>query len=54
MNDKTWYCNFCGKHQDEVKQIVTGFDVCICNECVSVCVEIIETYEPPSDLLYPP
>ena len=35
-------CSFCGKTKNEVKKMIYGKDVCICNECVSVCQDIIE------------
>ncbi len=34
-------CSFCGKSQDEVYKIVAGPDVCICDECIKVCNDII-------------
>jgi len=34
-------CSFCGKTQDEVYKIVAGPGVCICDECIKVCNEII-------------
>ncbi len=34
-------CSFCGKSQDEVKKIVAGPGVYICNECVDLCKQII-------------
>ncbi|GAH17899.1 unnamed protein product, partial [marine sediment metagenome] len=34
-------CSFCGKSQDEVYKIVAGPDVCICDECIKVCSDII-------------
>lgn len=36
------HCSFCGKSQDEVKKIVAGPGVYICNECVDFCQQIIE------------
>lgn len=36
------HCSFCGKSQDEVKKIVAGHGVYICNECVALCQEIID------------
>lgn len=36
------HCSFCGKSQDEVKKIVAGPGVYICNECVTLCQEIID------------
>ena len=35
-------CSFCGKAQDEVKKLIAGPSVYICNECVDLCNEIIE------------
>lgn len=40
--DETVYCSFCGKSQDQVKKIIAGPDVYICNECVALCQQIIE------------
>lgn len=34
-------CSFCGKGKDEVKKIITGPKVCICDECVEVCNDIL-------------
>lgn len=38
----TIVCSFCGKTQDQVKQIVAGPGVYICNECVDLCKQIID------------
>lgn len=35
-------CSFCGKPQDKVKRLVAGPDVYICDECVELCMDIIE------------
>lgn len=35
-------CSFCGKSQDQVKKIVAGPGVFICNECIELCKEIID------------
>ncbi|MFT8458515.1 MAG: ATP-dependent Clp protease ATP-binding subunit ClpX [Liquorilactobacillus ghanensis] len=35
-------CSFCGKSQDQVKKIVAGPGVYICNECIELCKEIID------------
>ena len=35
-------CSFCQKSQKEVKKLIAGPTVYICNECVDLCVEIIE------------
>lgn len=38
----TLYCSFCGKSQHEVKKLIAGPTVFICNECVDLCVDIID------------
>ena len=35
-------CSFCGKHQDQVKKLIAGPGVYICDECVELCNDIIE------------
>jgi ATP-dependent Clp protease ATP-binding subunit ClpX len=42
----TLTCSFCGKHQRQVKKLIAGPDVYICNECVDRCVEIIARERP--------
>lgn len=34
-------CSFCGKDQDQVKKLVAGSGVYICNECIELCSEIV-------------
>lgn len=34
-------CSFCGKNQNEVKKLIAGPTVYICNECIDICIEII-------------
>ncbi len=41
-------CAFCGKRKDEVDKLVAGPGVCICDECVALCVAIIEKGRAPS------
>ncbi|WPG12302.1 ATP-dependent Clp protease ATP-binding subunit ClpX [Streptococcus agalactiae] len=41
-NDMNVYCSFCGKSQDEVKKIIAGNGVFICNECVALSQVIIK------------
>ena len=44
-NDKsknTLYCSFCGKSQHEVKKLIAGPTVFICDECVELCMDIIK------------
>jgi ATP-dependent Clp protease ATP-binding subunit ClpX len=38
---ETLYCSFCGKSQHEVKKLIAGPNVFICNECVELCTDII-------------
>ena len=40
-NDQ-FFCSFCGKNQKEVKKLIAGPSVYICNECIKLCGEIIE------------
>ncbi|MBC7088560.1 MAG: ATP-dependent Clp protease ATP-binding subunit ClpX [Tissierellales bacterium] len=42
IEDKQLRCSFCGKSQNEVKRLIAGPNVYICNECVELCQEIIE------------
>ena len=37
----TLYCSFCGKSQHEVKKLIAGPTVFICDECVELCNDII-------------
>lgn len=39
------FCSFCGKTQEEVKKLIAGPSVYICNECVRLCEEIIDDQE---------
>jgi len=41
-NEETLRCSFCGKSQKEVKKLIAGNEIYICDECVSLCNEIIE------------
>ena len=41
-DQKKLHCSFCGKSQDEVKKLIAGPSVYICNECVDLCNDIIE------------
>lgn len=43
-NDQ-FFCSFCGKNQKEVKKLIAGPSVYICNECIKLCGEIIEDEE---------
>ncbi len=35
-------CSFCGKTQDQVRKLVAGPGVYICDECIELCTEIVE------------
>jgi ATP-dependent Clp protease ATP-binding subunit ClpX len=39
--DKVLYCSFCGKSQNEVKKLIAGPSVFVCDECVDLCNDII-------------
>ena len=41
MAEEKLHCSFCGKSQDEVKKLVAGRGVYICNECIEVCINIV-------------
>lgn len=47
MSDKTeetkkeLHCSFCGRSQSEVKRLIAGPNVCICDECIELCANII-------------
>ena len=50
--DKKLFCSFCGKNQSEVKKLIAGPSVYICDECVSLCNDIIkeDLAESPKDV----
>ena len=58
--EKTLYCSFCGKSQTEVKKLIAGPSVFVCDECIDLCNEIIRDELPaktevaPSDALPTP
>lgn len=35
-------CSFCGKPQEQVNRMIAGPGVCICNECIELCVSVLE------------
>src|SRR5208283_4363837 len=54
LNTSPLKCSFCGKGQDEVKKLIAGPSVFICNECVDLCNEIIaEEWEETKDAKIP-
>ncbi len=48
-SEKTLYCSFCGKSQHEVKKLIAGPSVFICDECIDLCNEIIRDELPVGD-----
>ena len=40
--DNRLKCSFCGKTQDQVKKLIAGPEVYICDECVELCNEILD------------
>ncbi len=49
-SEKTLYCSFCGKSQHEVKKLIAGPSVFICDECIDLCNDIIRD-ELPQNIL---
>ena len=41
-NGKLLYCSFCGKSQHEVRKLIAGPSVFICDECVRDCEKLVE------------
>ncbi len=41
-NNKLVRCSFCGKHQDQVQRLIAGPGAYICNECVHLCLNILD------------
>ena len=62
IDERSIRCSFCGKRQDQVKRILSGPNVYICDECVDLCSSLLhedmyETQEPafqPGDKLPTP
>src|SRR5450830_1250781 len=48
-SEKTLYCSFCGKSQHEVKKLIAGPSVFICDECIDLCNEIIRDELPSTE-----
>ena len=47
MNTKTYHqCSFCDKSQQQVKKLVAGNDVYICDECITLCYDILKQDTP--------
>ena len=44
--EKLLYCSFCGKSQHEVRKLIAGPSVFICDECIELCNDIIRDEVP--------
>ena len=42
IDDRHLYCSFCGKSQHEVRKLIAGPQVYICDECIELCMDIIK------------
>ncbi len=49
-NDEILRCSFCGKTQNQVKRLIAGPNVYICNECIDLCQDILEEEELKKDV----
>ncbi|MGI4776478.1 MAG: ClpX C4-type zinc finger protein, partial [Janthinobacterium lividum] len=49
IDKKALHCSFCSKNQYEVKKLVAGLTVFICNECIELCQDIINEESRESD-----
>ena len=49
-SEKTLYCSFCGKSQHEVKKLIAGPSVFICDECIDLCNDIIRDELPSTEI----
>jgi hypothetical protein len=56
MSDSNDYlrCSFCGKGRNDTRVLITGPCVCICDECVVTCCEIIEEHSQRVNLCWCP
>ena len=45
-------CSFCGKSQSQVKRMVAGPGVYICNECIELCEEIMDVESMPDEIVF--
>lgn len=50
-SEKLLYCSFCGKSQHEVKKLIAGPSVFICDECIDLCNDIIRDETSSTDLI---
>jgi len=50
---KSIRCSFCGKQQEQVSRMIAGPGAYICNECVHLCMSILDDAEEPGEMLAP-
>jgi len=50
VSEKNLYCSFCGKSQHEVKKLIAGPSVFICDECIDLCNDIIRDELPATEI----
>ena len=50
VTEKNLYCSFCGKSQHEVKKLIAGPSVFICDECIDLCNDIIRDELPVTEI----
>ena len=50
---KSVRCSFCGKHQEQVSRIIAGPGAYICNECVHLCMSILDDAEDQAETFSP-
>jgi ATP-dependent Clp protease ATP-binding subunit ClpX len=50
VTEKNLYCSFCGKSQHEVKKLIAGPSVFICDECIDLCNDIIRDELPATEI----
>src|SRR5512135_340022 len=48
--DKLLYCSFCGKSQHEVRKLIAGPSVFVCDECIELCNDIIREEGQPTEI----
>lgn len=51
-NEREVACSFCGKSQSEVKRIIAGPNVFICDECIHLCMDIIDEEDTDTDFAW--
>ncbi len=49
----TMFCSFCGKSQHDIRKLIAGPSVFICNECVALCAKIVDETPDPDKAAQP-